>query len=304
MALAAFAAEAAHAETKSGPRTGYVDFDVPLVWQTKDTTDVAVCDPGDKNRNLYGGTGRPQVQGLGPGPFHRGALTNGRVELVNGEIQVYRITHGTTKVRVRYDSRPSSWTFVLEWQPWVPCYLDHWWQADEPYGKTRMTIRDKPDTTPTAGDPVPLKTVYRKKHGFNPLNLNEKVDEIVFTVPASWRNTKGRPQVAGCGRDFSWVGQGGGTTRGDRADIVCFRTSENYVHIRYEKLIHGTWRSLDLPEVARDADVLLERIRLWWSIRPSGDIPVTVEWQPVAGSDWRPSDGGPLGKRSFTIIDP
>ena len=41
-----------------------------------------------------------------------------------------------------------------------------------------------------------------------------------------------------------------------------------------------------------------------WASREPGTLRLTLEWQPVAGSSWRPSDGGARDPRVLTIEDP
>ena len=41
-----------------------------------------------------------------------------------------------------------------------------------------------------------------------------------------------------------------------------------------------------------------------WSSRPAGAVTLPLEWQPVAGADWRHSDGGPIGLFEVAIVDP
>ncbi len=41
-----------------------------------------------------------------------------------------------------------------------------------------------------------------------------------------------------------------------------------------------------------------------WASRPAGDVSLPLEWQPVAGSDWQSSDGGPIGLTTVKITDP
>ena len=40
-----------------------------------------------------------------------------------------------------------------------------------------------------------------------------------------------------------------------------------------------------------------------WASRPSGDVSLPLEWQPVAGADWQSSDGGPIGLTKVKITD-
>ena len=43
--------------------------------------------------------------------------------------------------------------------------------------------------------------------------------------------------------------------------------------------------------------------KLVWTARPPGRVWLTLEWQPVKGAVWRPSDGGPLEKRILQLCD-
>ena len=45
-------------------------------------------------------------------------------------------------------------------------------------------------------------------------------------------------------------------------------------------------------------------ITVSWSSRPAGNVNLPLEWQPVAGSGWQWSDGGPIGLTTVEITDP
>ena len=47
-----------------------------------------------------------------------------------------------------------------------------------------------------------------------------------------------------------------------------------------------------------------DRFEVTWASRDPGTLRLTLEWQPVAGAFWRPSDGGARDPRVLTIEDP
>ncbi len=54
----------------------------------------------------------------------------------------------------------------------------------------------------------------------------------------------------------------------------------------------------------RIAKVDADGFEVSWASRTPGTLRLTLEWQPVAGSSWQPSDGGPQDPRVLTIEDP
>ncbi len=88
---------------------------------------------------------------------------------------------------------------------------------------------------------------------------------VTIDVPASWQG-RGRPQVSGGARRLSgWSGLGFG------------------------------FQGLGSPP---------STVTVSWKSRPAGDVKLPLEWQPVAGSDWQSSDGGPVGLFKVSIADP
>ena len=88
---------------------------------------------------------------------------------------------------------------------------------------------------------------------------------VTVAVPASWTG-RGRPQVTGgAHRLAGWSGLG------------------------------FDFRGLGDPPGT---------VTVSWSSRPAGDVKLPLEWQPVAGADWRHSDGEPIGKFEVAIADP
>ena len=88
---------------------------------------------------------------------------------------------------------------------------------------------------------------------------------VTVGVPASWTG-RGRPQVTGgAHRLAGWTGLG------------------------------FDFRGLGDPPGT---------VTVSWSSRPAGNVKLPLEWQPVAGADWRHSDGEPIGKFEVSIADP
>lgn len=58
------------------------------------------------------------------------------------------------------------------------------------------------------------------------------------------------------------------------------------------------WTGLSLPTAPRsDRD----QFHIAWQSRPAGRVEIPLEWQPISGDDWQPSDGTPVEFRTLTI---
>ena len=88
-------------------------------------------------------------------------------------------------------------------------------------------------------------------------------DTITVEMPTEWTG-RGRPQISGgAGR---WEG----------------------------------WEGLRIDGTPREAG---GTFLLHWTRRPKGPAPIVIQWQPVAGQDWQPSDGKPVEHRQILVFD-
>ncbi len=239
-------------------------------------------------------TGYPQAQGKGS-RFTRDGWVNARIEMVGSVIYTPAPTPATRNskvytdpgtyrsadmgirhtVRVSWDERPDTGRLTLEWQAWSCRKYNY---LGQPYGQYPIEVVTEPDTTTTVNPPPPLDTLYIAP---------TRSGSIEFSPPSSWTG-RGQAQVAGCGTDFHWI-QGGGNLNG-AVWVECSRSARS-VTIRTD----GT--KVTTPNES-------SKVTLSWSVRVNLPTPLEVEWQPIAGSSWQPSDGGPIDKRKIMLCRP